>query len=291
MEGLTKQQLILLALLVSFVTSMATGIVTVSLMDQAPQSVTRTIDRVVERTVEKIVPAENSASVVSTKETIVVKADDQVVSGVEKVSKSLVRIIRIKEQYGVRKERVGGIGVFVGKKGLLVSDIGILSKELDEFGGVIPETYEVSLSGKRYQIVPVGTDDGSNLVFFEVKDSEGKTLAIELPNAVKIGDSDTLKLGQSVVILGGKESDTVATGIISSLVSNDSSLKYPGKWKLLKVDVKFNDAIYGSPVINLSGEMIGIFAGQYSLKDAYLPVKFISESLPKVETTKSNFTF
>ena len=37
MEHLNKQQLILLTLLISFVTSIATGIVTVSLMDQAPQ--------------------------------------------------------------------------------------------------------------------------------------------------------------------------------------------------------------------------------------------------------------
>ena len=36
MENLTKPQIILLTLLVSFVTSIATGIVTVALMNQAP---------------------------------------------------------------------------------------------------------------------------------------------------------------------------------------------------------------------------------------------------------------
>jgi hypothetical protein len=41
-EELSKSQLIMLALLLSFVTSMATGIVTFSLMDQAPPAIAQT---------------------------------------------------------------------------------------------------------------------------------------------------------------------------------------------------------------------------------------------------------
>ena len=48
MESLTKTQIVLLVLLVSFVTSLATGIVTVTLVNQAPQPVTHTINKVVE---------------------------------------------------------------------------------------------------------------------------------------------------------------------------------------------------------------------------------------------------
>ena len=53
MEHLTKVQIVLLTLFVSFVASMATGIVVVTLMEQASGPVNQTITNVVERTIEK----------------------------------------------------------------------------------------------------------------------------------------------------------------------------------------------------------------------------------------------
>ena len=58
-KDLNKPQLILLAILLSFVTSIATGITTVTLMEQAPTSVTVPINRIIRETVEKVVPAQN----------------------------------------------------------------------------------------------------------------------------------------------------------------------------------------------------------------------------------------
>ena len=53
-EDLNKSQLILLTVLVNFVTAVATGILTVSLLDQAPPIVAQTVNSVVERTVETV---------------------------------------------------------------------------------------------------------------------------------------------------------------------------------------------------------------------------------------------
>ncbi len=63
MKELNKSQLILLALLLSFVTSIATGITTVTLMQQAPEAVTVPINRIVKQTVEKIVQVESPSNV------------------------------------------------------------------------------------------------------------------------------------------------------------------------------------------------------------------------------------
>jgi len=48
---MTKHQLVLLVLLVSFITALVTGIVTVTLINQAPQPITQTIQRVIEKTI------------------------------------------------------------------------------------------------------------------------------------------------------------------------------------------------------------------------------------------------
>lgn len=54
LEDLTKSQLLLLTVLVNFVTSIAVGVLTVSLLDQAPPTVTQTVNRIVDHTVETI---------------------------------------------------------------------------------------------------------------------------------------------------------------------------------------------------------------------------------------------
>ncbi len=53
-EDLTKSQLLLLMVLVNFIVSIATGVLTVSLLDKAPVSVSQTVNRIVDHTIETI---------------------------------------------------------------------------------------------------------------------------------------------------------------------------------------------------------------------------------------------
>ena len=99
MSDLSKQQLILLALLVSFVTSLATGIITVSLMDQAPQGVIQTITQVVDKTIqEAAAPAQDSTADASS----AASPGDALADAVAGVTQSIVELARSRFQRGLR---------------------------------------------------------------------------------------------------------------------------------------------------------------------------------------------
>src|ERR1700722_9426800 len=94
-EKLTKSQIVLLTLLVSFVTSIATGIVTVSLMQQAPPAIAETVNRVIENTIETVATSTRgqSASVITThQKTVIVNEADLIAAAVKQISPSVVDI-------------------------------------------------------------------------------------------------------------------------------------------------------------------------------------------------------
>ena len=92
-ENLTKHQIVLLTLLVSFMTSIATGIVTVALMSQAPPVVSRTINQIVEHTIQTVASStQGDRTVIQTQKTVVVKDDDLIAQSVAALQKSIVRI-------------------------------------------------------------------------------------------------------------------------------------------------------------------------------------------------------
>src|SRR3989344_6127783 len=91
LEDLNKHQLILLTLLVAFVTSIATGIITYTLLQEAPVEVTQTINRVVERTIEKVATDSGSNGEV-VREIQVVNEEDLILESIDKSAKSIVRV-------------------------------------------------------------------------------------------------------------------------------------------------------------------------------------------------------
>ena len=89
MEELTKTQLVLLVLLVSFMTSVVTGIVTVTLIDQAPKPVTQTINRVVEKIVGTGEGSKNNNDpFVVNEKTVVVTQEEKITFGDSSQEKS-----------------------------------------------------------------------------------------------------------------------------------------------------------------------------------------------------------
>jgi len=277
MEHLTKHQLILVALLVSFVTSIATGIVTVSLVNQAPPAVTQTINRVVERTIEKIVPATSQGAAVVTKETVVVKQEDLTIQAVEKNSKGIVRVFgqpiaetSVENQSIISTpEAINnifvGIGAVISKDGVVIIDREALSKASALTG--------VFADGKSTPLKFLGVDNDGQVAVLQI-DKGNSVLSAELPQftPVVLGDSDNLKLGQSLIAVGGQERNNVALGIASSLITKDEAEASVAGQVLVKeavvshvvsieTDISSRGVASGGILLNLSGEVVGLNLG------------------------------
>lgn len=282
MEGLTKQQLTLLALLVSFVTSIATGIVTVSLLERAPKAVTQTINRVVERTVERVVPAENQKAAVVTKETVVVRADDLAVAAIEQNAKSLVRVKRVEGAGDRRTETLVGLGVVVSKGGLVAADAGVAARRFDEYGTPIPRSFlGVLAGGVVVELQFVGVDEGGGIVLFALHPSEEEQINI-VP--VSFGNSDVLKLGQTVISLGGAADNAVGTGIVANLARKDAPTQ---EVLAIYTDREAASDLSGTLLINLSGEVVGMNAGPLRAeRSRYLPANLLKVSVDALKTQK-----
>ena len=293
MESLNKQQLILLALLVSFVTSIATGIVTVSLVNQAPPAVTQTINRVVEKTIERVItePSKQAAAVIA-KETVVVKADDLVIEAIEKNSGSIVRIKEATGDGDARRETFAALGLIVSPDGLIASDISVAYRKTDETGAAVGESYlGVLPDGKRVALNIVSSDQAAGLMFFQpfLQDREKGTIRFAPPQF----GSAPLKLGQAVVALSGDEGNAVSTGIIASIVTRARTeaggATGEKEVSLVKTDIRSSELVLGSVLLNLSGEVIGINAGAGvgASRNAFLPVQKVRDALAKA-TAKTN---
>lgn len=260
LEELTKTQIVLLVLLVSFVTSIATGIVTVSLLDQAPPAVTQTINRIVERTIERVVPdtaatpsaqRAGAAAVVTKETTVVVKDEDLITQAIEKNRKSVVRIQKViaNEAGEVKKETIA-LGVIVNAAGLVATDAAALARG-SAYAALTSEGTSYILKAAYLAESPVA------LLSIQ-KDPNDKAKFIP----VQFTDLSKLKLGQSIISFSGAERDDVQIGIIRSLLTVKVPPEKEGGEEatiLAFIDTDLSGAILsGTPLFNIFGELVGL---------------------------------
>lgn len=239
LEDLNKTQIILLTLLISFITSIATGIITTALLAEAPVGVTQTINRVVERTIEKVsAPAATSTPTV--KEVTIVKEDDAVFTSIDKAAQGVVRIT-VRGADG--NQMFYALGAIVTKEGLIVSD---------GQGLVLDGSYTVTLSnGTEVPAAVVSRSTDQNLAIFKIISSN----ASQTYTPIALAQADP-RLGQTVVGFGGKTDTAVAVGRVSSLVT-----KTEGTTKAVRAvatDIPSRGETEGGPLVNLAGELVGI---------------------------------
>ena len=280
MDNLTKTQVVLLVLLVSFVTSMATGIVAVTLMDQAPPPVTQTINKVI----EKIVSVEAPRKEEKPPQTIVINQEDKRVRIIKEISSAVVSVIATKdipvvEQYyidpfgdgplkdfrsffpdvqipqyrqkGTEKRQVsGGTGFFISKDGLILTNKHVVED--------VEAQYSVILNdGSKLDVKVLARDPIQDIAVLK---AEGENF-----NFISLGDSDAINVGQEVIAIGnvlGEFQNTVSVGVVSGLNRNitaQGSTSGPENLQgLIQTDAAINPGNSGGPLLDLSGKAIGI---------------------------------
>jgi hypothetical protein len=186
-KDLNKPQLIMLAVLLSFVTSIATGITTVTLMQQAPTSVVTPINRVVRQTVEKIQQVEGK----TVTQTVVVKEEDLVVDAIEKNKPSVFTATK-----EVIDENGKTLEVSLGKGFLVSNGVVVVDGSMATDKGI----YYVKNDSGKFKAELVSNDkSGFSLLKIGASLDDKSKLVASLP---AFGDIEKMKVGQKIIVLG-----------------------------------------------------------------------------------------
>ena len=187
-KELNKSQLILLAVLLSFVTSIATGITTVTLMQQAPASFTAPVNNVIKQTIEKIQQVEGKTTI----QTVIVKEEDLVVDAIAKNTKAVFNVTKeIQDIDGTIVEVPAGRGFGVSTDGIVAVD-GNLAPGLGVY-------YLKNDSGK-FKADFISTDKmGFSFLKVGLPLNDKDKLIFTVPD---FGDLDKMKTGQKIIVFG-----------------------------------------------------------------------------------------
>ncbi|MDB5188033.1 MAG: hypothetical protein JWO50_553 [Candidatus Kaiserbacteria bacterium] len=236
LDQLSTSQLILLTLLVSFVTSMATGIVTVSLMQETPITVGDTVSRVIERTIHEVIsPATSSPTVVVQTPPA---SDSSSIAGV--VQKTMPSVVRIFMNEGTNT--FAGAGIVVAP-GVILTDSAALSGTT---------AANISIAGKNIALNVVSEDTVSGITILNAT-STGTTSISWIPSAIT---RNTHAVGEPVYTIFGGKSPKLARGVITSIT--------PGRDiapTIVDTDIAgLNDDVIGVgvPLYSQNGTLIGM---------------------------------
>lgn len=190
-------------------------------------------------------------------ETVVSQEGDVIANVASKVSASVVSIVtessaRTYFGYSTTQESAG--------TGIIISGDGYIMTNKHVVSSTTKSIQVVAADGTTYKDVTfVGSDPNNDVSFIKIK-------GVKDLKAVTLGDSSAMKVGQKVVAIGnalGEYQNTVTTGIISALgrpvTAGDSTGSETEQLEnLIQTDAAINSGNSGGPLVNLSGEVIGM---------------------------------
>ena len=183
------------------------------------------------------------------------------------------------QQPQTSKATATGTGVTITKDGYIVTNAHVIYDT--EYGAGLADSISVLLNDEdTYDAEVIGYDTDCDIAVLKI---DAKDLT-----AAEFGNSDDLKLGESVIAIGNplgfELMDTVTSGIVSGLnreiTINDKAMK------LLQTDAPINSGNSGGPLINKYGQVIGINSSKMSASYSETSIEGIGFAIPSNEVAK-----
>jgi serine protease Do len=198
---------------------------------------------------------ENGTTIIRREEVVEIRENSAIIEAVELVSPSVVSIVistNALDFFGnVTEQRGGGTGFIITDDGLILTNKHVVQRST---GGL----RVITSSGQSYDARVISEDPSNDLAVIKID-------ATDLP-VVTYADSNAIQVGQQVVAIGnalGQYQNTVTAGVISAkdrtltVSARDGSVteRLEG---VIQTDAAINPGNSGGPLINLSGEVVGI---------------------------------
>jgi S1-C subfamily serine protease len=154
-------------------------------------------------------------------------------------------------QGGTQKKQIGGgSGFFITSDGLIVTNRHVVDDVTADYSVLTND-------GKEHKATVLARDPINDIAVIKIEGSGYPTL--------DLGNSDSLKIGQTVIAIGnslGEFTNTVSRGIVSGLKRNlTASGGFGGTERLnniIQTDAAINPGNSGGPLLNINGEVIGV---------------------------------
>jgi len=154
-------------------------------------------------------------------------------------------------QKGTEKKNVGwGSGFIISEDGLILTNKHVVLEEDAEYTVVTNDE-------QQYKAKILAKDPVQDLAVLKIEAKK------PLPT-LKLGDSDNLQIGQTVIAIGnalGEFQNTVSVGVISGLgrkITASGGSFVEVLEDVIQTDAAINPGNSGGPLLNLRGEVIGI---------------------------------
>ena len=181
----------------------------------------------------------------------VVDVQTAVTDSVDKVAPAVITVINHLSEdssnsfFGASHQQASGSGVIVTKEGYIVTNWHVINAS---------QGLEVIFrDGQRVPASLVGADEFADLAVIKVD--------VPVPAVAALGNSSVLKPGETVIAIGsplGEFQNTVTVGVVSAtgrLLDTGDGFQMED---LIQTDAAINPGNSGGPLVNLSGQVIGI---------------------------------